>query len=336
MQHRVLAIMVLGLLAPNVSTHAQTVIFVPGKRIEVVGLRRWTIPMIQDSLRKYADGVTLESHACAAALRYKLGFADASATNYGVWQGDSVQSIFISVVEPQDSARVNYRSAPMDTTAFLTEWASTSRLVDRNMGALAFVLDEISYRRAGRQLRPIPKQLDSTAVETFRSFLASHSRNADAVLAQRVLVNDPNDRSRIVAAAILANFTEKNTSLFSLVEAMRENDGRVKQIARQVLFNFAQDAPRRVDWKPATRGLHAILNGTSLFQAQSVMDLLVATRVNPALAGQLLKHGGQAVTDYLGAQHPWPRESAHKLLVALSGHDFGYAVPQWRHWIDTL
>ncbi len=313
---------------------AQTVLTMPGKRVEVVGLRRWTIAMIQDSLRKYADGIGLDSHACAAALRYKLGFADASATDYGVWRGDSLRSVFVAVVEPQDSSRVHYRAAPMDTTAFRPEWAAVARLIDRHMGELMFVLDAGS-RRTGAA-RAVPRGLDSAAAAEISGFLASHASVGDERVARQIIVSDPNDRTRVVAAAILARFTSSDSDLTTLVEAMLESDGRVKQVAGHILFNVTQDEPRPVDWRNAADALHAILDGTSLFLAHTTMDMLVATRVTSSLASPLLRNGGRTVLDFLGAQHPWPRESAHRLLMALSGRDFGYDVDRWRQWIAQL
>lgn len=313
---------------------AQTVLTLPGKRVEVVGLRRWTIAMIQDSLRKYAEGVGLDSHACAAALRYKLGFADASATDYGVWRGDSLRSIFVAVVEPQDSAHVHYRGAPMDTTVFKPEWAPVARLVDRHMGELIFVLDAASQKT--RASRPVPKGLDSTAASKISAFLESQVSAVDERDARQVLLRDPNDRTRIVAAAILARFTSSDATLATLVDAMLESDGRVKEVAGHILENVTQDGPRPVDWRNSAAALHGILDGTSLFLAHTTMDLLVATRVDSSLAGPLLRNGGRTVLDFLGAQHPWPRESAHRLLVALSGRDFGYDVDRWRQWIAQL
>jgi len=42
--------------------------------VEVIGLQRWTRRMIDDSLAKYAPGVSLATHACAAVLENTLGF----------------------------------------------------------------------------------------------------------------------------------------------------------------------------------------------------------------------------------------------------------------------
>src|SRR4051812_28278239 len=61
---------------------AQTVLENDSLRLELIGLKRWTVPMIQDSLRRYAPTDSLMSHACAAILRQKLRFADASVVYY--------------------------------------------------------------------------------------------------------------------------------------------------------------------------------------------------------------------------------------------------------------
>ena len=53
-----------------------------GGTVEMLGLRRWTIGMLQDSLAKYAPADSLQSHACAATLRYTLHFADAASTTW--------------------------------------------------------------------------------------------------------------------------------------------------------------------------------------------------------------------------------------------------------------
>ena len=53
-----------------------------GRVIEVLGLRRWSLAMLQDSLSRYSPGDSLQTHSCAAVLRYTLRFADAAATTY--------------------------------------------------------------------------------------------------------------------------------------------------------------------------------------------------------------------------------------------------------------
>jgi hypothetical protein len=65
---------------PIANAQNDNMIHLRNKTIEVVGLEHWTVKMIQDSLDKYSPGDSLQSHACAAILRYKLHFADAAVT----------------------------------------------------------------------------------------------------------------------------------------------------------------------------------------------------------------------------------------------------------------
>ena len=92
-----------------------------GEVVEVIGLRRWTVAMLQDSLARYSPGDSLQSHSCAAVLRYKLHFADAAAMTIRMG-AEPVRHVVI-VREPQDSGRVHYRDLAMDTTEGRPEWS---------------------------------------------------------------------------------------------------------------------------------------------------------------------------------------------------------------------
>ena len=107
-------------------------------------------------------------------------------------------------------------------------------------------------------------------------------------------------------------------------------------MAATVLERLAYDAPRRVDWRPAATSLHAILDGTSLFQFPTILRVLVATGADTTLAKPLLANGGEMVLAYLAAQHPPSRTAAHQLLIALAGRDLGENVGPWRDWIASL
>src|SRR5690348_16960667 len=87
---------------------AQTILENDEVRLELIGLKRWTVPMIQDSLRRYAPNDSLMSHACAAVLREKLRFADASAVYYTTTTAgmQAKPYVAVTVVEPQDSALI--------------------------------------------------------------------------------------------------------------------------------------------------------------------------------------------------------------------------------------
>ena len=90
-----------------VVSHAQVMDTDQGK-VEFVGLKKWSTTMLTDSLAICAP----KGHGlwgCASELVGNLHFADASVIRYP--EGSAFYSV-ITVVEPQDSARIQYRSKP--------------------------------------------------------------------------------------------------------------------------------------------------------------------------------------------------------------------------------
>src|SRR2546426_6814928 len=127
-RHRIAFAFAVILLAPSFAA-AQQRFRTPQGIVEVVGLRRWTVQMIQDSAAKYAPGQDLASHACAAVLCLKLKFADASVVFYRTdtvyYRSDTALSggvLIVSVIEPQDSALVRYKPRYHDSLPVHPEW----------------------------------------------------------------------------------------------------------------------------------------------------------------------------------------------------------------------
>lgn len=310
----------------------QVVLQQPDRTVEVLGLRRWTPEMLQDSLDLHAPGITLNVHACAAALRYRLGFPDAAFAEYQ--DGERTHAI-VSVVEPQDSARVRSLPARFDTAGARAEWSGPIEILRAHPGAFQRAVG--AYAAAGGQPpRYQPGGPDSLAVQAVWAFLQGRRGEADRDAATAVLQGDPNFHNRMVAAAILANFADRDAAWHALVEALREADGPVKAVAAIVLQGLARSAPRPVDWGPSAPGIHALLDGTSLFVTPTVLRVLLATGADPRWAAPFLSGGGSAVLAYLGSTYLPLREDAHRLLVALSGRDEGYDADRWRAWLQRL
>src|SRR3954470_8936423 len=104
---------------------AQEMLETPQSHIELIGLHRWTMRMIEDSLAVYSPKDALTAHACAAILRGKLHFADASVSVFVKYPNmDAKTYVAITVVEPQDSARIHYRKFAYDSLPARAEWAA--------------------------------------------------------------------------------------------------------------------------------------------------------------------------------------------------------------------
>jgi hypothetical protein len=319
-----------ALLPPRLA--AQSVLQAGDLSVEVVGLRRWTVEMIQDSLARYSPGVSLQDHACAAVLRYRLGFADAASTRF--LDGPSTY-IVVSVVEPQDSARVRHRILPQDTIPVRREWAEAADVARRWPGFFQVAVLEYAAARPGRQPR-FPPGADSAAVHRVWRFLRNHRGPRDFVHAADAISRDSSLYNRVVAAAILANFTHRDSAWWLLVDALRETEGPVRAIAGTVLASAAWAQPRKVDWGPAEPAIHAILDGTGLFELRNVMNWLPTMGADSRWNAEFLAGGGEMVLAYLQAEHAPTRESAHQFLVAMRGADLGTEVEPWRAWIASL
>jgi hypothetical protein len=314
---------------------APAIIHLPHKTIEVVGLARWTVRMIQDSMDRYSPGDSLQSHACAAVLRYKLHFADAATTTFSSGPSDTMEYDFVAVVEPQDSARVRYRAMPLDTLPPLPEWREFVMFIGRSLDALNVAMYVHAAGSARHDTMPTFARRDSARVARVLAFLQSHAGKGDATLARRVLSTNRNVLNRSVAAAVLANFDD-DTTISTLVSTLRERDGWAKGFAMQALIDIAARRSRRIDWGIAASDVHAILDGTNLFALDQFMSLLTRAGVDSTLARPLLRDGGRAVLAYAGAEQPVMRASALGFLRTISGRDYGTDLNRWRAWIQSL
>jgi hypothetical protein len=318
-----------GAAGQNVITHGD-------RTVEVLGLRNWTLQMVVDSLAKYAPQDSLHTHGCAAALRYKVGFADAAAM--GFRDEDGRQRMIVVVREPQDSALVQLRPASFDTAGPRLEWAEliqtsmeTRRAFDfavQSYAVLAVTPDTAGLARFARG--------DSVAVRKIWSLLARHATERDRTAALIAILADPNFHNRLAAAAILGNFPDHDETWWALVEAMREDDGVVKSAAQAVAASLARAAPRAVEWAPVLPAVRAMLDGTSPYALRHLLLVLNETELPASHAAYLLAGGKQLIFDFVGSIEPALAEPAHALLVRLSGQDFGFDSSRWRAWARGL
>ena len=290
--------------------------------------------MIQDSLARYAPKDSLHSHACAATLRYKLHFADASTTYHMPRPGQL--RIVVTVREPQDSARVKYRHAPLDTTNGRPEWSEVRDLIKKSPGVFETASRSFFLGGPGNPPPRYQNAADSTTAMRTAAWLRSKHTQSDLDTALHVAAHSANMYDRMIAVLLLANFPEQDAAWYGLVDALLESDGFPKVYASSVLTTLATRSTRLIDWRPREAVLHAILDGTSLFVAPAVMDMLVRTGVGPANSSGLLRDGGSLLLEYVASGTPLLSYRSHELLVKLRGHDLGTSVASWREWMAGL
>jgi hypothetical protein len=314
------------LLAPSLA--AQNVLRVPGKTVEVIGLERWTVPMLQDSLRRYGGGVTLDSDACAGVLRENMGFPAAAVTTFHVAGRD--EYVAVSVVEPASRARVRRRNVGGDTVALRAGWETAGTIIRRTPRALHGAL-------LGDRTRTIPPfaAADSAEIRTLWAFMDAQRTPAGYAAAVDVLATDPTVYDRLLAGVVLQSAPAEDAILHALVRAMLDDSDHVAQMASRALERLAKDR-QGIDWAPVAGELHALLDGSNLFELEETMSALVESGVDGRWAAPLLAGGGHAVLARMEAESPLMWRPAHRLLVALRGEDLGRDPAAWRAWIASL
>ncbi|HEY0971842.1 MAG TPA: hypothetical protein VGE02_12810 [Gemmatimonadales bacterium] len=325
-----LTVATLALLAAAAPVGAQAVIDSPKGAIEVIGLRQWTVRMLEDSVAAKAPGESLRSHACAAILQEKLGFPAAAVSEESMQlapDAEPTTTILITVVEPQDSARVQLRrmdgrrgAGPWTWVALEKAASDSTRLrINEVLFAMQFygLYRAAPDSAAARVRRFVPRALPA-AQEIWREVarLAGPGELATAIRATR---SDTSWGHRVLAVSVLANFATRDAAWHALAAAMRDPDERVRNAAGMILGRLAEREPRRIDWRPARADLRALLGGTNVWEYRTLLDVLGRTQVSPALAGTLLRDNTHLLLAHLEARAPQAHEPALAATRRLSG-----------------
>jgi hypothetical protein len=289
--------------------------------------------MVQDSLARYAPHDSLQSHACAAALRYKIGFADASSGTFTT--NDGTPLVIVAVREPQDSARVHYRVVKLDTLHSRADWRAVSDVMQHRPDIFWPAIQNYLDHGPGAT-RSWRSQADSAKAAALVRFVSKRTSPNDFRTARKVLVTSPNMFDRATAALILGNFPQRDEAWWALAEAAREIDGQARGVAVETLVAISRRYPRRVPWTPVASGIHAMLDGTSLSVVPALTEVLTRTQAGPSDAVGFLRNGGDMLARYLDSSEPSLVWRAHALLVQLHGGDLGNSSRPWRDWIATL
>jgi hypothetical protein len=322
--------------------------------VEVIGLRRWTVEMIQDSLRKYAPGQRLDSANAAATLRYKLHFADAAIdTSVQVFDENETTQITVGVREPQDSARVHYAPQTLDAIPRVTEWKPiTAKLSGGDNARRLSIVAERHLKGPPRDVvdssvqgHPITSRLgyafespgDSVAARPILDALAKRTTEHDFATAVATIEQSTSLPDRIVAVLILANFPARDTAWYALVRAaVGQRQAQDASMASRALEGMSERYARHVDWTPIATTMHDVFDGMALTALPAIATAVARTGASPRDAKAYLAHGGEMLAAYLESANPDLGEPVHRFLVALRGVDLGTDPEPWRAWIRTL
>ncbi|MCX6120974.1 MAG: hypothetical protein NTX44_05100 [Ignavibacteriales bacterium] len=323
--------LVLAIACFTISISYSQVLQTSKGQVEFIGLSSWSPQKLLDTLSALEPDKPFG--ACAADLRFKLGFPDASVCVF--FDGGKPYTI-ITVVEPSYSSLVKYKEPFRDTLALIQKWSKAFELFNSHQNDFFMALQFYPSRSVDTIYSLVSNFADSAIVREVWNTIEQYNSIADQQIAFRALRSDGNHKNRLLASAVLANFFDVDSTWWELSDALRDPDGRVSGIANSILLGQAKTSPRTVDWYPVISSLRSLLDGTNLFAFTGTLEILTNTRVSPKLAIPLLRGGGNLLLAYLKANRANERQVAHRLLVQLANKDYGFSVESWKSWIVAL
>jgi hypothetical protein len=317
--------------ATATAARAQNVIETPAATIEFFGLKRWTARMIEDSLSVHAPG-ELRSGMVCASLMEKLGFVSAAAAVHSGRGPRAKKYVEITVIEPEDSARVAYDAPLLDTLPDRDEWRDAVGIYRRQGEIFANAILQ-DHRLLFGDGVPDDYVRARPLGATVREFVRLHQSPADHELARWTLAHDGNVANRMAALLIIAGGADADSSWWSLANALGAADQRVGVAAAMLMRSLAASRPRPVNWAPAVPALRRALGGTNLWVTDFVMDALRSTGADRCLLVTLLQDNTELILPKLASRDAARREEARAFLVRLSGEDYGDDAKRWAAWL---
>ncbi len=327
--------MIKFLLSLMISTlcFAQPVKFANGV-VEFLGLKKWNCSELVDTLKSIDPNGSL--HACTAILTQNLNFADASVSTFR--NNDSIYTI-VTVIEPEESVRVNYRTISENNIAIDNDWYEfRSYLEDPNIVQIGIQLYGYillkEYENGKAKIENFKDYIDINKIYEFWFLLSKHKTDIDKEEAIKIINADSDKQKRIIATIILSNFSDSEGSWLNLVKALRDPDQEVRLVANATLNMFSNNFNRDIDWTPVSESLHYLLNGTNLLSFTTLLDVLRKTNITSELGAKLLKHNSELILAYFNAKNDMIREKAKIFLSHIYKQNFNNAE-DWSNLINN-
>ncbi|MXX59818.1 MAG: hypothetical protein F4246_03080 [Rhodothermaceae bacterium] len=306
----------------------------PNGPVEFIGLQKWDAQELFDAIQELEPDRPF--HACAAVMKRQLGFADAAAFLYFTDNLDSIDQSsnrYTVVVGVEDSTQVLYRTTGNETVVLPETWQDLLALANEDFNVMPLAATTLHMRYIGGQLAKA-MGVDPETLDQVWDLVDRANGDEDFRLAHEVLARDSLWTARAVATLLLGNFIDDDSAWHGLVGSAIDTDGRVNTVAQRALDGLAQQGRHSVDWSAAHGPLSALFSGTNPFAFEGVLEVLVATDIDPEFGQQLVRERPSLLLAYVGAEHEGTREPAIAFLKALSGEDFGADLDAWTAWIN--
>ena len=302
----------------------------PGGPVEFIGLEEWTVSDLIEAIKESDPDIPL--HECAPVMKQSLKFPDAAAFRFFESQKDGSPTYTV-VVGVENSAHVQYRTVGKESLEIPHRWEQFRPIVEETFQTHSTA----AYSRFFQQLySPNEKIFDTVFTFVEGLWAEGFDEEIERSMALKALVHDERWSVRFIATLVLTQSPENDTSWHALVESLIDPAPQVRGIAIKLLqLLVLQDQADPVRWLGARDALVALLGGTNPFAFTEILNVLVATEIDPQLGKELVQERPQLLLAHVAAEHEKTREKAATFLKFISGEDFEQDVEAWEEWIDT-
>lgn len=246
----------------TLSSFAQNVVQEGRLTIEFLGLHKWTVQQLQDSVKKHNPNAKLAF--CMAALKANLGFADASVMRYR-------DTLVITVVEPDDSALVkrntyfpNNTSLPQDWYKFQQQFSYKTR--ERSFAINTHWWSDDSAKAVLQMYNkevPIAAALDTTIFWNIRTAIRSNS--ISATLLSKVIHSSWDPYARETAAVAMSSLPDNDTCFSAIVHSLLDIASNSPILrSNEYIMIIAEQRSLPVALAPMYADLRTLVNGANL------------------------------------------------------------------------
>jgi hypothetical protein len=298
---------------------AQNVVQEDGNTIEFIGLKKWTVKQLQDSVRKHDPKGKLGF--CAAILKHNLKFCDVSVIDY--YRNDTTDDEVITVIEPQDSLLVKRNALFEGADTLQYEWYDFSDKYRKYSSETALaqrtrLLTDDSARIELEKVVKRVRTIDNVIFHEIRTLLRTNPVNIKNLSQITYTSWDP--YSRGVAILAMAGLPDNDTCLASIVHGLLDIAPSSVVPAKTSLLFVLKYRKNQIHLPPLYNDLRRLVNGTNLLAYSEVMKLISLGKPTEKDFREIFmtEHSRRLLLAHLRAMTPLARKFATELISTVN------------------
>lgn len=318
----------------------QNIIETETATIEFIGLEKWTIEMVSDTMKKYANGAELNQIYCNSVLD-EIGFPSATAISDFK---DGKMLVTVSLVEHQYANLIQFTDTPTDTLPLNEDWiwineyfykypikfqlalATYGNFLNNDFNTIMSYMNEYSEK-----LKIYGIVVDTTHFKELWQGLEKYNKKSDFEKAKYIILNDANFENRLPAICILANFIHNPESYDLLFHLFRSKDEFNSSYANKVFQTMLNSPVLNLNLFNHKEHLTPLLNGTNIEHFLNIMEFIINDINRTQMeTSYIIKHSNRLLLHFLRSNYF--KNKTVNILQKL----YGGKIKTQKEWLSYL